>query len=415
MALKRIVKIRRLTRKRGLRFLFSIITAKLVVNLLKRRGRFIDRREMWRHKDRGDLDAQVVGEVRRLHVTLPDSKDWIPNSHRALVGEYVNSPRFVASYSYAQVHCGSMVAMTSNGRVIAESTDRHLKDGVSDISNIIYPAAYSAIVGAVPRVIKRNCLTIEGAVLSLGGSQDWGYGHFLLDYAPKLAAIEFYRQNHPGVPRLLLRKKRRPFQQEVINALGFGDLEIVDIGNADWVQCEKLLISSHSRRDFDLMHQANAWDYEWIRSRTEKLRAYGERECSTRRILVSRANARWRSLLNEVELFDALRPLGFELIEPGHVSVYDQIRKFAGAEIIVGAQGTGLVNMVFAQNAKIVEILAEKLPIPLHFILSRQLGFKYACVPAAMVPRDGETTVHGQNLIVDVQRVVRVVEELIDQ
>ena len=47
-------------------------------------------------------------------------------------------------------------------------------------------------------------------------------------------------------------------------------------------------------------------------------------------------------------VIDALRPLGFVVVDPGRLSFAEQIRLFAGAERIVGNCGAGLTNLVFA-------------------------------------------------------------------
>jgi capsular polysaccharide biosynthesis protein len=55
-----------------------------------------------------------------------------------------------------------------------------------------------------------------------------------------------------------------------------------------------------------------------------------------------------------------LQPLGFVTVDPGKLSFADQVRTFAGAELIVANCGAGLTNMVFA--ARGVSVFALTTP-----------------------------------------------------
>jgi capsular polysaccharide biosynthesis protein len=67
-----------------------------------------------------------------------------------------------------------------------------------------------------------------------------------------------------------------------------------------------------------------------------------------KRIYVTRNAGQTRRLTNEDAVIDALRPSGFVAVDPGRLSFAEQIRLFAGAELIVGNCGAGLTNLVFA-------------------------------------------------------------------
>jgi capsular polysaccharide biosynthesis protein len=76
-------------------------------------------------------------------------------------------------------------------------------------------------------------------------------------------------------------------------------------------------------------------------------RIAGEEAGSNRRLFVGRRDARTRQLLNDDETFAQLEPLGFERFSPGHEPFTEQVRAFAGAELVVAVGGAALTNMVF--------------------------------------------------------------------
>jgi capsular polysaccharide biosynthesis protein len=67
-------------------------------------------------------------------------------------------------------------------------------------------------------------------------------------------------------------------------------------------------------------------------------------------------------LVNEAELAAALAPLGFRTVVPERMSVADQVRTFARAQVIVAAHGAGLTNMIFApREALVVEVTSTNI------------------------------------------------------
>ena len=75
---------------------------------------------------------------------------------------------------------------------------------------------------------------------------------------------------------------------------------------------------------------------------------------------MSRADADRRQVINENEVISLLKQYGFESFEPGRLSLDDQVRLFANADVIVGPHGAGLTNMIYGENVKILELMTEE-------------------------------------------------------
>jgi len=113
------------------------------------------------------------------------------------------------------------------------------------------------------------------------------------------------------------------------------------------------------------------------------------------RIYVSRADTRVRNLVNEAELIEALRPLGFTAICPGEYSFRAQMEMFSAAEIIVGIHGMGLMPMLAASRCrKVVEIEALGWPETAFSSLSGAMGIDYRKIGAEIVPDDVDADFH---------------------
>lgn len=76
----------------------------------------------------------------------------------------------------------------------------------------------------------------------------------------------------------------------------------------------------------------------------------------TRNILISRAKAWQRRLVNEKQVISEFQQLGMplELVESEGLSFKEQIELFASSKIIICAHGAGMSNIVFAQEKSIV-------------------------------------------------------------
>lgn len=79
-----------------------------------------------------------------------------------------------------------------------------------------------------------------------------------------------------------------------------------------------------------------------------------------RKLYVTRRNAKLRRLINEEEVAAYLEKRGFEVVALESLPLRDQILRFAEAEIVVAQHGAGLVNLLFAQSPKVLEICSSE-------------------------------------------------------
>lgn len=73
-----------------------------------------------------------------------------------------------------------------------------------------------------------------------------------------------------------------------------------------------------------------------------------QRSASRDRLYISRRHANWRRALNEEALTRELRDRGFDVIHAEALAQAEQIRRFQGAEMVIGQHGAGLTNLLFA-------------------------------------------------------------------
>ncbi len=75
------------------------------------------------------------------------------------------------------------------------------------------------------------------------------------------------------------------------------------------------------------------------------------------KIYIRRSDANYRKILNEADLIEKLRKQNFEIINPQHFEIIDQMKIFSNADLIISPHGSNLSNIIFCKKGtKIIEI-----------------------------------------------------------
>ena len=140
-------------------------------------------------------------------------------------------------------------------------------------------------------------------------------------------------------------------------------------------------------------------------------------ENPSKRIYISREGAWRRSILNHAEVAAVLRSHDFAVLDPGELTVSEQIEIFSSAEAIVGLHGAGLTNITFAPpGATVVELQPAGLDwarTVLFWNVAAVAGHRYAQVVCASHldhPRMNPSEAH---VSVDVEHLDQVLDELL--
>ena len=78
------------------------------------------------------------------------------------------------------------------------------------------------------------------------------------------------------------------------------------------------------------------------------------------KIYIRREDTSYRKILNEADLINKLRKEEFEIINPQHFEILEQMKIFSNAEVIISPHGSSMANLIFCQKGtKIIEISPE--------------------------------------------------------
>jgi hypothetical protein len=122
---------------------------------------------------------------------------------------------------------------------------------------------------------------------------------------------------------------------------------------------------------------------DWLREQTYSLFGLNPDE-PFRKLYVTRRNAKVRRFINEEEVAAYLRERGFEVVALETLPLQEQIRRFAEAEVIVAQHGAGLVNLLFAQAPRVLEVCSDRDRQIFFRLISEARGFHHL-----QIHRDG--------------------------
>lgn len=118
----------------------------------------------------------------------------------------------------------------------------------------------------------------------------------------------------------------------------------------------------------------NSKDLAWLRSKGKG--CYGEDSGSPRRIYVSRQGVGSRMVTNFNEILPVLEEFDIQVVQPENLGLEGAVRTFGHADFIMGPEGSGMRNMVWAQQAKVVEIFGHEVNFG-QWCLAHALGFDF--------------------------------------
>jgi len=243
------------------------------------------------------------------------------------------------TYSVEIPHC-SMLGPT--GIVVTEAREALLlHEWPHDLHQLrFHVAAYS----------KQPVFALDphSLIFTLMNAPTDNYAHWLVDGLPRLATVE---PDEPDL-RILIQKAAKPYHRESLHMLGFQDDQIIEAVPGYTLYAERLRLVNAAKQ----MMIPRADYLAWLRERL--LCAAGVSQMGgTRRLYVTREGS-WRHIANEAELAPVLAQYGFEIVRAQDLSMRDQIRLFAQAQIVMGPHGAGLFNALFApRGGLLIELI----------------------------------------------------------
>ena len=116
---------------------------------------------------------------------------------------------------------------------------------------------------------------------------------------------------------------------------------------------------------------------------------YYKEKKSGKKLYLSRQNSNYRNLINEGDFIKKLKSKNFTIIDTNNMSIFEQIKIFSAADVIVGPTSSALTNLVFSKKGtRVIEIVPkyrhsyEKTFIGRYSKICKYLDLNYMSVEA---------------------------------
>jgi hypothetical protein len=357
-------------------------------------GAFIDKEELERRSRRTD-DLHYFGTEESFVIEAPEGDD--PADVADVDGEYVLHRPFLGVLEDASL-VGPYPLAVADRRVVLDAT---ISPEVT-LLNVLY-GGIDAVSTRLNGSQWEDRARFESAIL-LFNCWNSGYFHWVTETLTRLEAVEAYRELTGEQPTLIVGPDFGGFQRETLELLGYGP--------DDWVEwsywrasVDRLVVPSSPRHETH--GEIAPATVEWLRDEMRnRVSGRVDPEQFSRLVYVSRNDADRRRVSNEDALMEALEPLGFERYHLAHMSSEETITLMMQADMIVGTHGAGLTDILFADDATVVEFCqGDKPNTRAYRVLASQADLRHQYVPCR---------VDGPDLRVDVPTVRSLVEQELD-
>lgn len=213
---------------------------------------------------------------------------------------------------------------------------------------------------------------VSGPCLSLLGLHCREHYHWIAD---ALARLHRVLPHLPSDCRIVVPDGLKPDQLEMLERVGVRPESLVHFHSGRPLRFDEFWFASPAAPDRFDDPEAVAW----LRSKLwPELRE--EEKQRGRRLFVSRAAAETRRIVNEEELLPVLERFGFEVVHPERLTMQEQARLFAGADIVTGGHGAGFTNILFSRSGcRLVELFPERVGFRTYYwSLANACGISHA-------------------------------------
>lgn len=389
--------------------MFDLKTIRARIGSGVSRRRAIVERRLVRHR-LVPTDTAPVGVVASLHrwtlehaghcgaryvrVPAPSEPALEPRPEDEVLDHGAYEAALVKYETLAQVPSETFeAAVLPAGRLVTDSGFVVTHDGLLALESAWDPAKLAGH-DILARGRLRRAPHARGVHASLISHWCRGYFHWITDALPRIAVLEAtgFADAELIVPVPLPAWRRRSLELVGVDASRLTPF-------TDHLSTDVLIWP----RPVSATGHPPAWACRWLRERVGE--APSRRPLDPRRLYLTRRDMQRRRVANEDDVWRVLEPLGFEAIEPGTLTLDEQIALFAAAEIVVAPHGGALTNILFGDGMTVVELFAPTYINTCYYGLAARCGHRYRFLIGTAA---GDSDMH-----IDPSRLRSVLEETI--
>jgi len=305
--------------------------------------------------------APLVGRNEQLLMQSMDNQPLCDLAVRRLPQNYiVNDARVLGM---------SNIILNRNGYASLENIcfNPNMSDKVIDNKEDSFSAEDKKIAFS-----SKSETSLENAIF-IGGH--WNFGHWLFNHVARFC---FIQEELMAGATFLVPSSLNANQSEILKYFGVTKSNVFRIKPGTVVNAGRLLVP---QMPWHSLSELGTWWTPGVFGELRKKLCLAS-SCSSkalRKIFLSRKNTRWRRLINEDELYERLRPFGFEIIDIGTLSIKQQFELGRQTSCLVtplGANSNFFLNL--PSGANVIELAPpmDSMNVTGPFAMASGLNFK---------------------------------------
>lgn len=200
---------------------------------------------------------------------------------------------------------------------------------------------------------------LAGRALILGSTGGDSYFHWMTDVLPRVRLVKEAGYAMNSFDHFIINKLVAGYHKETLNYLKIPSKKIRELGTKpSGYLCEEAVVPSLPSFPGVVPPET----IQYLRCIVPE-----KPQQEIQKLYIERGKSKRRRIPEEGRIIDWLITQGFEIIDPGNMSVIDQATAFAHAEMIVAPHGGALTNLLFCRpGTKVIELLSSKYPNPCY-------------------------------------------------
>ncbi len=289
---------------------------------------------------------------------------------------------FVANTGPGYVFTETGLATTPDGTILNETLFPQDRGRRFVVAKLIWQLFFES-ADLTTALVRKDVTTVDSRAKSLEvlapliPRYSDNYYHWLIETVPTIRYLRAF-EVQTGLDVIYLVPGDAPsWLEETLELLEIPD-EKIEWASSPVYYADQLVLPS-----FPLQIRQ---DYDWIiETVLDNVHLDTNRIDAGNNVYISRSKAIERRVINDKEVVETLSKYGFKRYHLENLSVSENIKLFNEADVIVGAHGAGLTDLIYCDDATVVELFGSMIKNP-YKRLAEVVGIRYKsieCQPRA--------------------------------
>lgn len=256
-----------------------------------------------------------------------------------------------------------------------------------------------------------NLHHIQGRAISLVTMKGEQFYHWIYDLLPKLASLERAGISIHDADAIIINSTKSRFMKDTLEALGIPMEKVVDTQTYQHLKADELIVPSTPAG----VGNPTRWICDFLRARFLPLKAELPKGTSER-VLISRANAPARKVLNEDAIEKVAVKYGFKKYTLEKMSYLEQVALFNQAKIILTPHGAGLSGLVYCEEGtQILEFYHPQYVNACFYALANTMNLEYSYfIGKGKAPKEGvDLAMNMADITVDTEKLEKAIKAIL--